>query len=149
MRTGLDKVYVNLDTGVPGALLRVVLGILFVRAVALVSPLAGPWTMSAYLLSMLLAIKVFAAVSRKVVPVSTLVRSHWEWRRNLARYYDSYQWRKLLWFGIGIIVGDAPHGPETTAQWILGLACVAAGAVAEIVWRGHHLRIAPVVEGEP
>jgi hypothetical protein len=143
MQTGLDKVYVNLDTGVPGALLRIVLGILFVRAVGLVNPLAGPGTMIAYFLAMLFAFKVFAVVSRRVARVSSVVQSHWEWRRTLARYYDSYQWRKLLWFGIGIMMGDAPHWPETTARWVLGLACVAAGAAAEIVWRRHRLCIAP------
>jgi hypothetical protein len=143
MQTSLDKVYVNLDTGVPGALLRIVLGILFVRAVGVVNPLAGPWTTSAYLLAMLFAFKVFAGVSRRVVPVSMVVRSHWEWRRTLARYYDSYQWRKLLWFGTGIMMGYAPHWPATTAQWVLGLACVAAGAAAEVVWRRHRLCIAP------
>jgi hypothetical protein len=31
-RTGFDKIFINLDTGVPGALLRIVLGMLFVRA---------------------------------------------------------------------------------------------------------------------
>ena len=143
MRKGLDKIYVSLDTGIPGALFRVVIGILFVHAVGAVNPLASAWAMSAYFMAMLFAIKVFAAVSRRVVPVSQMVRSHWEWRRTLARYYDSHQWRKLLWFGIGIMLGDAPHWPVTTAQWILGLACVAAGVAAEIVWRRHRLCIAP------
>jgi hypothetical protein len=143
MRTGLDKIYVGLDTGIPGALFRVVLGILFVHAVGVVNPLASAWAMSAYFMAMLFAIKVFAAVSRRVVPVSQMVRSHWEWRRTLARNYDSHQWRKLLWFGIGIILGDAPRWAETTAQWFLGLACVAAGVAAEIVWRRHCLCIAP------
>jgi hypothetical protein len=143
MQTGLDKVYVNLDTGVPGALLRIALGILFVRVLGAVSPQAGPWTTGAFLLAMLFAVKVFAGVSRRVVPASREVQTHWEWRRALARYYDSYQWRKLLWFGTGIILGEAPHWPESTAQWVLGLACVAAGAAAEIVWRRHGLGIAP------
>ena len=143
MRTGLDNVYINADTGVTGALLRIVLGIFLVRAVALMNPPAGPWMMSAYLLAMLFAIKVIAAVSRRVMPVSAHVRSHWEWRRTLARYYDSYQWRKLLWFGIGIMAGNAPYRRVTTAQWVLGLTCVAAGGAAETVWRRHRLCIDP------
>jgi hypothetical protein len=143
MRTDFDQIYINLDKGIPGALLRIVLGILFVPAVAVVNPQAGLGTMTALLLAMLFAIKLFAGVSRKLAPASTLVRSHWEWRRNLARYYDSYQWRKLLWFGVGILVGGALHWSETTPQWLLGLACVVAGAVAEIMWRRHRLSLDP------
>jgi hypothetical protein len=140
---GLDNIYLGLDIGVPGALLRIVLGILLVLAVEAAYPSAGLGTMSACLLVMLLAIKVFAGVARRVVSASTVVRSHWEWRRNLARYYDSYQWRKLLWFGTGILTGGALHSLSATSLWVLGLACAATGGAAEILWRRHNLGIAP------
>jgi hypothetical protein len=142
-RTGLDKIYVDLDIGISGAVLRVALGIRVVRVVAVVNPLADAWTMSAYALAMLFGAKAFAAVLRRIVPASTVVRTHWEWRRTLARHYDSYQWRKLLWFGIGIMMADAPRWPHTTAPLALGLACIAAGVAAEIVWRRHRLSITP------
>ena len=143
MPTGLDKIYINFDTGVSGALLRIILGILLVLVVGDLSPAASPWTMTAYLLVLLFAIKVFASVARKAVAPSSLVRSHWEWRRNLARYYDSFQWRKLLWFGIGILLAGALRWPETRTEWIVGLSCVVAGAAAEVFWRRLGLSIAP------
>ena len=52
---------------------------------------------------MLFGVKLFAAVARRAVRTSPAVAAHWEWRRNLARYRDSYQWRKLVWFGVGIL----------------------------------------------
>lgn len=143
MRTGLENIYLGLDVGMPGTLLRIVLGSLLVLAVDAAYPGASLWTLSACLLALLLAIKVLAGLARRVGSPSTLVRSHWEWRRNLARYYDSYQWRKLLWFGTGILIGGALRLPSATTFWILGFTCVAAGATAEIRWRRHSLGIAP------
>ena len=139
----MEKVLVNLDIGIPGALLRVVLGALFVPVVETLRPGAGLGTLSALLIVALFAVKVAAAAGRKAVPASTGVRAHWEWRRNLARYYDSYQWRKLVWFGIGIVIGAATASPGTRQQWILGLVCAAAGAIAEPLWRRHRLALAP------
>jgi hypothetical protein len=143
MRTGLEQIYIGLDVGVPGALLRIVLGTLFVLAIGVVCPGTGIWTMGACLLGTLFAIKLFAGVARRAVSASTFVRSHWDWRRNLARYYDSYQWRKLLWFGTGIILGGALRWQASSSPWILGVACVAAGGTAEMLWRRHHLGLAP------
>src|SRR5262245_10310916 len=120
--TGLEKILVKLDIGAPGALLRVVLGILLILVVQAAYPEAGLWILSAYLRAPLFGIKVLAAVARRLVS-SAFVRSHWEWRRRLATGYDSYQWRKLLWFGLGIMIGAAVGWPGTKAHWILGLAC--------------------------
>jgi len=139
----VEKVLVNLDIGVPGALLRVGLGALFVPLVEAAHPRASLWTLGALLLVSLFAIKVAAAAGRRVVPASDGVRAQWEWRRNLARYYDSYQWRKLVWFGVGIMIGGAVGWPGTRPQWILGLVCFAAGAAAEPLWRRHHLALTP------
>lgn len=143
MRRGLDNIYLNLDTGIPGALLRIALGTCLVMVTDAVDPGADPWALSAYLLVMLLAVKVFAGVARRVVAASSLVHSHWEWRRNLARYYDSYQWRKLLWFGAGILTGDVLRSPSAMSLWIVGLTCLAVGGCAEVLWRRHNLGIIP------
>jgi hypothetical protein len=140
--------YLGLDTGMPGALLRITLGILLVIAAAAVYPSVGLGALSASLLVVLFLIKVFAGVARRVVSASPLVRSHWEWRRHLARYYDSYQWRKLVWFGTGILIGGALRLPGAVGAWILGLACVTSGGAAEMLWRRHGLGIAPPTVGD-
>jgi hypothetical protein len=142
MRAGLDNVLINLDIGMPGALWRVALGILLGPTVEIVHPGTALWMVSG-LLAMLLSIKVVGVVARRALLPSDRVRSHWEWRRDLARYYDSYQWRKMLWFGIGIVTSAALGLPGTRAQWVLGVACVAAGGTAEILWRRHKLGVAP------
>ena len=143
MQTGTEMILGNLDIGIPGALLRIGLGLLLVPAVEAVHPETGLWLLSALLLAGLFAIKLIAVAARRLVPASATTRSHWEWRRNLARYYDSYQWRKLVWFGIGIMIGSALGWPGTTTQWILGVVCFVAGICAEVLWRRHGLALAP------
>ena len=139
----MDKVLIKLDVGVPGALLRIALGLLLGASLEAVHPGAGLWSTSAWLLAALFAVKVIAAAARRFVPASAVVRSHWEWRRNLARYHDSYQWRKLVWLGVGLMIGGTIGWPETQAQFGLGGVCFAAGAVAEVLWRRLGLSLAP------
>lgn len=139
----LERALINFDVGVSGAVLRIALGFLLVPALQVVRPEPVPWTVAASLLAMLFAVKVIAAVGRRVVPATDVVRSHWEWRRNLARYHDSYQWRKLLWIGIGLMMAAAVGRSGTTIQWVLGGACFLAGAVAEYFWRRQGLKLGP------
>jgi hypothetical protein len=139
----LDKALINFDVGVPGAVLRIALGFLLVPALHVLGPAPGPSAVVVSLLAMLFAVKVAAAVGRRVVPASNVVRSHWEWRRNLARYHDSYQWRKLVWFGMGLIMCAILWVPETKIQWLLGATCLVAGGAAEVVWRRQRLCLAP------
>ena len=139
----LETVLMNVDIGPPGALLRVALGFLLLPTLQLLTPAPGRWTAVGSFLFMLLAVKAAAAIARRVLPVSAVVRSHWEWRRELARHHDSYQWRKLLWIGIGLLTGAAVGGSGTTIQWMLGAVCVLAGGVAEVFWRRQGLPIAP------
>jgi hypothetical protein len=139
----LDRVLINLDVGVPGAVLRIALGFLLVPALQVLRPEPGPWTVVVSLLAMLFAVKIVAAVGRRVLPATDVVRSHWEWRRTLARYHDSYQWRKLLWIGIGLMMGAALGSAEGSVGWLLGAVCFFAGGVAEVFWRRQRLGLAP------
>jgi hypothetical protein len=137
------KLLLNLDVGPLGALLRIVLGGAFVLALRLVHPDTRILVAAAALGILLFGVKAFAAVARRIVPASRAVRAHQEWRRNLARFHDSYQWRKLLWFGIGIVSAAQFMGPEDGWEMPLGTACVLCGAVAQLVWRRKGLPLSP------
>jgi uncharacterized membrane protein YfcA len=139
----LERVLINFDVGVSGAVLRIALGFLLVPALQVVAHEPGPWTVAISLLVMLFAVKVMAVVGRRVVPATDVVRAHWEWRRNLARYNDSYQWRKLLWIGIGLMMGAVLGIPGTRSQWLLGAVCVLTGSAADVLWRRQGLNLAP------
>lgn len=139
----LQSILQSLDVGVAGASFRMALGFFFVPAFVALTPDTKPPTMIAALIGVLFLVKVIAALGRRIVPASELVRTHWEWRRDLARHHDSYQWRKLLWVGVGLLLGAALGFPGLPIQWILGGACVLAGSAAEIFWRRLALPLTP------
>src|SRR5262245_5928877 len=56
----------------------------------------------AWLLGTLVALRVVPGVLRRILPLSETVQAQWRHERELARMYDSYQWRKLFWFGSGM-----------------------------------------------
>jgi hypothetical protein len=140
----IDKLLLNLDVGVPGALLRTALGAVLVVVVRAAFPGAGWATAVLCLLVLLFGIKAFAVLCRAVVPASAAVRAHWEWRRNLARFHDSYQWRKLVWFGMGILLASRARG---TWELPLAIACLVGGSAGEILWRRVAIPLAPPVRG--
>jgi hypothetical protein len=141
-----EKILTNLDVGPSGAAWRVALGLGLVPLVHAAFR-GGDLPRAALALGALLfLLKLFAAVARRLVPATPAVRAHWEWRRELARHHDAYQWRKLIWVGAGVLAGGAAL-PRAGWEWPLGAACVAAGAVAEAIWRREGLGIAPPLPG--
>lgn len=138
-----DQLAVRLDVGLPGALLRTGLGAAVALAVRL-----GPWRPSVWasallLLAALFGLKALSAVARRALRVTPEVQAHWDWRRDLARRHDAYQWRKLFWVGVGVLLGAAPGGAGAEALGRLGLACVLVGLMAEVVWRRKGLSLEP------
>jgi len=127
-----QRLLLHLDVGLPGALLRTALGAALVPLLHAFTPEAGVGLATAALLVLLFGVKAFAAVARRFVGAGPEVRATWEYRRNLAKHHDAYQWRKLLWFGAGILAAS-----RGTGKWALplGAACLAAGAVGELLWR--------------
>jgi len=94
------------------------------------------WPLVASLLAMLVGLRVIPAAVRKVVPFSAQLQAEWFNRRRTAKRYDSYQWRKLLWVGVGLglylIVFERPMGAAAAA---LALGCVICGSAGTVAWR--------------
>lgn len=139
----LERLLINVDVGLPGAVLRTALGFLLLPTLRGLGWDPGPAMAVVALLALLFAVKVVAAVARRLVPATAVVRAHWAWRRDLARNHDSYQWRKLVWIGVGLLLGAALGVPGTRVQWVLGAACLAAGGAAEAFWRRQGIGLAP------
>jgi hypothetical protein len=91
----------------------------------------------------LFAIKAAAAAARRFVPWTPAVRARLEWRRNLARRHDSYQWRKLAWFGLGMAAAALLAGTRESWELPLATASVLSGLLAEAVWRRKRLSTSP------
>lgn len=129
-----ERALVALDRGAVGALYRVGVGFLIVPAwsYAIGKPESG-WSLIAFFVGVLLALRVVPAVLRKILPFSSAVRTIWADRRQMAKRFDSYQWQKLFWIGIGIALYALQSRQHFPA--LLGGACLVAGAVGVLLWR--------------
>ncbi len=130
----LQRLLPALDVGPAGAALRILLGLSFAVLLPRVAPGLGVAGAALALAALLVGVKVFTAVARRFVGAGPAVRAVWEKRRLLARYHDSYQWRKLTWLGAGILAALAT-GAEAGWHAPLGWACLGAGLAAEVAWR--------------
>jgi hypothetical protein len=61
-------------------------------------------------------------------------------RRDIAKRFDSYLWRKLLWFGIGM----AMYAALTSGGGLLigfSVVVIVAGCLGEYAWRRNGARV--------
>jgi hypothetical protein len=131
-----EHVLVGLDDGAAGALLRVGLG--YVTGLAwlqLIGLQAPGWTVVPFFLAVLASVRLLPAVIRKVGRFSEPVRSVWTGRRQMAKRYDSYQWQKLFWIGLGLGLQLALAARRSGALVALALFCLIAGTLGLATWR--------------
>jgi hypothetical protein len=93
------------------------------------------WALVPFFLLVLLALRVVPAIVRRVLPFSEEARADWSRRRLLAKQFDSYQWRKLLWVGLGLAVSAVSTGQAGPVRTVLSLACLLAGGLGAVRWR--------------
>jgi hypothetical protein len=132
----VDEFLLDLDEGVFGALYRVAIGFLTLPAMWLLLGSDGSdWTLVPFLLAILILLRVGPAVLRKLLPFSAELREAWSVRRRIAKLYDSYQWRKLLWIGAGLALYVVVSGHYLPVSIALALFCLVTGAAATVRWR--------------
>jgi hypothetical protein len=85
-----------------------------------------------FLLLVLFFLRVGLAVVRKIVPFSPELREAWSVRRRIAKLYDSYQRRMLLWIGAGVPLYIAVSGRYSPAPVALTMFDLITGAVAAV-----------------
>ena len=95
------------------------------------------WTLFLFFLGLLVALRLVPAVIRRLVPFSDDVRDLWADRRALAKRYDSYQWQKVFWLGLGLGSYVVLFGVVWPPAVILASACVLSGAAGLAVWLSH------------
>lgn len=132
----IERVLLNIDDGAFGALYRVAIGFATLPAMSLLLGNDGSdWTVVPFLLSILLLLRIVPAVVRKLVPFSGAVREAWAVRRRTAKRYDSYQWRKLMWIGVGLALFTAVSGQFSPSRIVVCSTCLLAGAAGMVRWR--------------
>ena len=99
--------------------------------------LDGPrWSLVCFFLTGLLLLRLVPAVLRRLLSFSAETQEIWRERRRLSKRYDSYQWRKLLWIGLGIALNVLfSRSAESEAVGVIvALAFLAPGVAGWIVW---------------
>jgi hypothetical protein len=130
----IERILLRLDDPPVRELIQFMLGYLTVPTWQRVVRSDGPgWTLIPFFLGVLLAIRLLPMVARKLIRFSSQVRNHWAKRRQLAKRFDSYQWRKLLGMGVGI--GAYAWSDMSKEGLLLAAVCVFSGAVGWLVWQ--------------
>jgi len=93
------------------------------------------WRLFPFFLVVLLMLRVVPAVVRAVLPFPEDLQARWLGSRVLAKRFDSYQWCKLVWFGLGLAGYLAIAGRAQPVQIILCLASLVAGGLGALRWR--------------
>jgi hypothetical protein len=83
----------------------------------------------------LIGVRLIPAFIRRMAPFSDEVQAAWARRRQLAKRFDSYQWSKLLWFGVGMALHVFWAGRLSPGTLALVAFCLIGGGLGLWQWR--------------
>jgi hypothetical protein len=131
-----ERVLVSLDTWPWSAISRVLIGL----CTPLLAHVAlgvhnSVWVFPAFFIGILIALRVVPALIRFAVPFSAEAKKIWAQRRAFAKRYDSYQWQKLLWIGLGLLPRVAGAGGAGTGEIIVLVFCLIGGTAGLLIWQ--------------
>jgi hypothetical protein len=139
----LEHLILRADAPPLDGLVRLVLG--YAAALAWrsrVGPAPFGWMFILFVLGLLLSVRLVPLAIRKLGRFSPTVTQIWAQRRLLAKQFDSYQWRKLFWFGSGLGIYGLRFSQTLSMPYIvLTTGCVVSGAIG--LWRFRTLRRSP------
>jgi len=131
-----ERGLLHLDQYPWGALYRIGIGYAMPFLYYRVSSNETPdWFILVWFLGTLMSLRVLPAVFRKLLPFGGEIKRAWIERRMLTKLYDSYQWRKLIWFGIGLVAYVISSGVRDTPIFALAVFCLLSGTIGTIFWR--------------
>ena len=132
----LERFLVDFDSGPSAAVSRVALGLCIPPAFRALSGDADRiWIDLALFLALLIGLRVGPAVLRKVLPFSAEAKQIWLDRRQIAKKYDSYQWQKLFWVGLGLLPYAITVGGLKAGEMVLTAICLIGGGAGLLIWR--------------
>jgi hypothetical protein len=93
------------------------------------------WGFAAYFIGVLVLLRVVPAALRLALPFSREAKQTWADRRILAKRYDSYQWQKLFWVGLGLLLFVIAAGGASIGELVVTIACLIGGSLGLWIWR--------------
>lgn len=131
-----ERFLVKLDSGPWSAIFRVVLGLCLPPAFRAISWGGDQvWTSLVLFVGLLIALRLVPAVLRQGLRFSVEAKTIWFERRQIAKRYDSYQWQKLFWVGVGMLPYAVVGGGLRAGEQVLLLICLLGGGAGLLIWR--------------
>lgn len=132
----LERTLSKLDTAPWGALYRAAIGYALVPSLSVLTGGADAgWWLLPWFVAVLVGLRVLPALLRKRWKVSPELSATWLDRRVMAKRYDSYQWQKLLWIGVGLGAYLARQGQLSRPAVLLAMFCLGGGIAGSLVFR--------------
>jgi hypothetical protein len=132
----LERFLIGLDGWPWSAVSRVVLGFAIAPVFYVLTGGRGSvWGFPAYFIGVLVLLRVVPAVLRLALPFSREAKQIWSERRFLAKRYDSYQWQKLFWVGLGLLLFVVAAGGAGIGEFVVMIACLIGGSLGLWIWR--------------
>jgi hypothetical protein len=151
LMNGFEHLLVKLDDPCWGACSRVLLGFLVVPAASglLGETATTGWGLAVVLLAALFLVRAVSAVVRGVFPFSQDVLKLWGRRRGVGKRFDSYQWRKLFWIGLGMFGQTIVSREFHAGPVALSMVCIGSGGVGLIAWRTVDATLRNEIDARP
>jgi hypothetical protein len=92
------------------------------------------WIFPAFFVASLIALRVVPALIRFALPFSAEAKEIWARRRALAKRYDSYQWQKMFWIGLGLLPHAAIACEIAPGEIVVTVICLAGGSLGLWIW---------------
>jgi hypothetical protein len=134
--TRLEQLLIAIGTSPWDAVQRVAIGFVTLPAWRRLWSAEPPgWVLVPFLLAVLLMLRLVPAAIRGLLPFPDPVRRVWFERRQIAKRYDSYQWKKLFWIGLGLASYTAFSGQFAPSSVAVSSICLLSGALGLARWR--------------
>jgi hypothetical protein len=131
-----ERFLIGLDSEPWSAISRVALGLAIPPVFrALFGDRNWVWTDFALFIGLLVALRLVPAILRHALPFSIEAKQMWAERRNIAKQYDSYQWQKLFWIGLGLLPYTVIGAGLRTGELVVTLTCLIGGSAGLLFWR--------------
>lgn len=130
-----EHILLRLEEPPWGALYRVGIGYIIFPLFNRLSGSGEPdWRVVFLFFGVLFALRLIPAMVRKLVRFSQEATSVWLDRRQLAKDFDSYQWKKLFWLGVGMASYMGTSGSVGGVASILTVSALLTGGIGLYLW---------------
>jgi hypothetical protein len=133
--TTFDKLLISIDRSSLSAALRALFGFICIPLLSFLGlDVHSTLVVTGGLLLQMLSLRIVPVLVRKVLPLSGEANAVWTERRQIAKRYDSFQWQKLFFIGLGMACYMLLSQEILTSTMTVSSCCILFGAIGLARW---------------